>query len=149
MDLSYFVAVVFYYFITLIAKQHRSCSSLFFFVTYSCFSLLSRFQQLLSRYSGYLIATTGYFWLLLVTFCYFWFVVLVTTATKLFFRYYLRVAIILFSTDIYQSTFTIYSFGKTRFSSFYVLVFCVSVSQLLVFLFYVLKVQLCKLYNNK
>ena len=29
--------------------------------------------------SGYLISTTGYFWLLLVTFRYFWFLVLVTT----------------------------------------------------------------------
>ena len=29
--------------------------------------------------SGYLIATTGYFWLPLVTACYFWFLVLVTT----------------------------------------------------------------------
>ena len=29
--------------------------------------------------SGYLIAATGYFWLLLISSCYFWFLILVTT----------------------------------------------------------------------
>ena len=45
-------------------------------------------------------------------------------ATKLYFMNYSRVVIILFGTG----TFSTYSFGKTRFSSFYILVFCVSVS---------------------
>ena len=36
--------------------------------------------------------------------------------------------IILFSTGLYKSAFSTYSFGKTRFSSFCVLVFRVSVS---------------------
>ena len=40
---------------------------------------------------------------------------------------YSRVVIILFSTGLQESAFSIYSFGKTRFSSFYVLVFRVSV----------------------
>ena len=49
-------------------------------------------------------------------------------ATKLFFIHYLRAVIILFSTSLYKSAFSAYSFGKTRFSSFCVLDFCVSVS---------------------
>ena len=49
-------------------------------------------------------------------------------ATKLFFMYYFRVVIILFSTGLYKSAFSTYDFGKTSFSSFYVLVFRVSVS---------------------
>ena len=49
-------------------------------------------------------------------------------ATKLHFTDYSRVVIILFSTGLYKSAFSTYSFGKTRFSSFCVLVFRVSVS---------------------
>ena len=49
-------------------------------------------------------------------------------AMKLYFMYYSRVVIILFSTGLYKSAFSTYSFGKTRFSSFCVLVFRVSVS---------------------
>ena len=42
---------------------------------------------------------------------------------------YSRVVIILFSTgSLLKSAFSTYPFGKTRFSSFYVLVFRVSVS---------------------
>ena len=44
-------------------------------------------------------------------------------ATKLYFMYYLLVVIILFCTGLYKSAFSSYSFGKTRFSSFCVLVF--------------------------
>ena len=53
---------------------------------------------------------------------------IVNGATKLYFIHYLRVVIILFSTGLYKSTFSTYSFGKTRFLSFCVLVFGVSVS---------------------
>ena len=49
-------------------------------------------------------------------------------ATKLYFMYYSCVVIILFSTGLYKSAFSTCSFGKTRFSSFCVLVFRVSVS---------------------
>ena len=49
-------------------------------------------------------------------------------AMKLYFMYYSRVVIILFSTGLYKSAFSTYSFGKTRFSSFCVLVFRVSAS---------------------
>ena len=49
-------------------------------------------------------------------------------ATKLYFMYYLRVVVILFSTGLCKSAYSDFSFGKTRFSSFCVLVFCVSVS---------------------
>ena len=48
--------------------------------------------------------------------------------------YIIRVVIILFSTGLYKSAFSSYSFGKNRFSSFCVFVFYVSVS--LVFIFY-------------
>ena len=41
---------------------------------------------------------------------------------------YWRVVIILFSTSLYKPTFCTYSFGKTRVSSFCVLVFRISVS---------------------
>ena len=40
----------------------------------------------------------------------------------------MHVVIILFSAGLYKSAFSTYSFGKTRFSSFCVLVFRVSVS---------------------
>ena len=50
--------------------------------------------------------------------------------------HYSRVVIVLFSTEWYDSTFSTYSFGKTRFSSSCVLVFLYF--QFLVFLFYVL-----------
>ena len=46
----------------------------------------------------------------------------------MYFMHYSRVVIILFSTGLYKSAFSTYSFGKTRFSFFYVLVFRVSVS---------------------
>ena len=49
-------------------------------------------------------------------------------ATKLYFMYYLRVVIILFSTGLYKLAFPTCSFGKTRFSSLCVLVFRISVS---------------------
>ena len=49
-------------------------------------------------------------------------------ATKLYFMFYFRVVIILFSTGLYKSAFSTYDFGKTSFSSFCVLVFRVSVS---------------------
>ena len=49
-------------------------------------------------------------------------------ATKLYFMYYFRVVIVLFSTDLYKSAFSTYSFGETSFSSFRVLIFCVYVS---------------------
>ena len=48
-------------------------------------------------------------------------------AKKLHFMYYLREVTILFSTGLYKSAFFTYSFGKTRFSYFCVLVFRVSV----------------------
>ena len=51
-----------------------------------------------------------------------------TGATKLYFIFYSRVVIILPSTGLYKSAFSTYSFGKTRFSSFCVLVFRVPVS---------------------
>ena len=54
-------------------------------------------------------------------------------ATKLYFMRYSRVVIILFSTDLYNSVFSTYSFGKTRFSFFCVLLFHVSIFWLLVF----------------
>ena len=44
------------------------------------------------------------------------------------FMYYLRVVIILLSTGLCKSAFSTCCFGKTKFSSFYVLVFRVSVS---------------------
>ena len=53
---------------------------------------------------------------------------LIKGTTKLYFMNYSRVVIILFSTGLQKSAFSTYSFGKTRGSSFYVLVFCVSVS---------------------
>ena len=46
---------------------------------------------------------------------------------------YSRVVIILFSTGLYNSVFSTYSFGKTRFSFFCVLLFRVSIFWLLVF----------------
>ena len=49
-------------------------------------------------------------------------------ATKLYFMHYLRVLIIFCGTGLYQSAFSTYSFIKTRFSSFSVLVFHVSIS---------------------
>ena len=49
-------------------------------------------------------------------------------ATKFYFVYYSRFVIILFSMGLYNSAFSTYSFGKTRFSSFCVLALCVSVS---------------------
>ena len=49
-------------------------------------------------------------------------------ATKLYFMYYSRVVIILFSTGLYKFAFCTYSFGKTRFLYFCVLVFRASVS---------------------
>ena len=48
-------------------------------------------------------------------------------ATKLYFMYYSPVVIILFSTGLYKSVFSTYSFGKTSFSNFCVLIFRVSV----------------------
>ena len=42
-------------------------------------------------------------------------------ATKLYFMHYVRVVIILFSTGLCKSALSTYSFGKTRFSSFCVL----------------------------
>ena len=54
-------------------------------------------------------------------------------ATKLYFMRYSRVVIILFSTDLYNSVFSTYSFGKTRVSFFCVLLFHVSIFWLLVF----------------
>ena len=42
-------------------------------------------------------------------------------ATKLYFIHYLHVVIILFSTGLCKSALSTYSFGKTRFSSFCVL----------------------------
>ena len=47
--------------------------------------------------------------------------------TKLYFLYYSRVVIILFSTGLYKSAFSTYFFGKMKFSSFCVLVFRVPV----------------------
>ena len=56
-------------------------------------------------------------------------------ATKLlYFMRYSRMVIILFSTDLYKSAFSNYSFGKTRFLSF-----CIFDFKFLVFLFFVLK----------
>ena len=49
-------------------------------------------------------------------------------ATELYFMYYFRVVIILFSTGSYKSAFSTYNFGKTSFSSFCVLVFRVFVT---------------------
>ena len=49
-------------------------------------------------------------------------------ATKLHFTDYSRVVIILFSTGLYKSAFSTYSFGKITFLSFCVLVFHVSIS---------------------
>ena len=49
-------------------------------------------------------------------------------AAKLYFMNYFRVVIILFSTGLYKSAFSTYSFGKTRFPSFYILVLYVSAS---------------------
>ena len=49
-------------------------------------------------------------------------------ATKLYFMRYLRVVIILFCTGLCKTVFSTCSFGKTRFSSFCVLVFRVTVS---------------------
>ena len=55
-------------------------------------------------------------------------------AAKLYFMYYFRVVIILFSTGLYKSAFSTHDIGKTNFSSFWcfgvfgVLVFRVSVS---------------------
>ena len=46
-------------------------------------------------------------------------------AMKLYFMYYSRVVVVLFSTGLYNST---YSFGKTRFSALCVLVLRVSIS---------------------
>ena len=56
------------------------------------------------------------------------FVITFKGATKLYFMNYSRVVIIFYRTGLQKSGFPTYSFGKTRFSSFYVLVFCVSVS---------------------
>ena len=53
---------------------------------------------------------------------------LIKGATKLYFMYYFRVVIILFSTGLYKSAFSTYDFGKTSFSPFCVLVLRVSVS---------------------
>ena len=39
-------------------------------------------------------------------------------ATKFYFMYYLRVVSILFSTGLYNSAFSTYYFGKTKFLSF-------------------------------
>ena len=47
-------------------------------------------------------------------------------ATKLYIMHYSRVDIISFSTHLYKSAFSTYSFCKTRFLSFYGLVFHVS-----------------------
>ena len=47
---------------------------------------------------------------------------------KSYFMYYSRAVIILFNTGLQKYAFPTYSFGKARFSSFYVLVFHVSVS---------------------
>ena len=49
-------------------------------------------------------------------------------ATKLYFMHYLRVVIILLSKGFYKSAFSAYSLGKTRFSSFWVLDFHISIS---------------------
>ena len=49
-------------------------------------------------------------------------------AANLHFVCYLRVVIILFSADLDKSVFSTYSFGKTRFSSFCVAIYRVSVS---------------------
>ena len=49
-------------------------------------------------------------------------------ATKLYFMYYSRVVISLFSTGLYKSAFSTCSFGKTRFLSFCILGFRLSVS---------------------
>ena len=57
-------------------------------------------------------------------------------AKKLYFVYYLREVTILFSKGLYKSAFFTYSFGKTRFSYFCVLVFRVSVSLAFNFYFY-------------
>ena len=77
----------------------------------------------------------GSFWLMITTsrckYVKLWKVFIkkfVKGATKLYFMYYLCVIIILFSMGLYKSAFSTYSFGKTRFSSFCVLVFRVSVS---------------------
>ena len=59
-------------------------------------------------------------------------------AAKLYFILYFRVVIILFSTGLYKSAFSAYDFGKTSFSSFYVLVFscfCIFGFQFLVSLY--------------
>ena len=54
-------------------------------------------------------------------------------ATKLHFVHYSRVVITLLSMDLHKSAFSTYSFGETRFSSFYVLIFRVFVSLVLRF----------------
>ena len=46
----------------------------------------------------------------------------------MYFMYYWRVVIVLFTMGLYKSAFSTYSFRKARFSSFYVLDFRVSVS---------------------
>ena len=48
-------------------------------------------------------------------------------AAKLYFMYYSCVVIILFNMGLYKSAFPTYYFVKTRFSSFCVLVFRISV----------------------
>ena len=63
------------------------------------------------------------------------------TQVSTYFLHYLRVVITLFSTGLYKSAFFTYSFGETRFSSFCVLAFYVSISLGLgsyIFLLYVL-----------
>ena len=57
-------------------------------------------------------------------------------AKKLYFMYYLREVTVLFGKGLYKSAFFTYSFGKTRFSYFCVLVFRVSVSLAFNFYFY-------------
>ena len=71
-------------------------------------------------------------------------------AKKLYFMYYSRVVSILFSTGLYKSTFSTYSFGKTRFWSFeflYLLLLILSFA--LCFEFSVFLKDLITLYNNQ
>ena len=57
-------------------------------------------------------------------------------SAKLYFVYYSRVVIILFSAGLYKSAFSIYSFNKTGFLSFCVWFFCVSMSLVFSFQFF-------------
>ena len=104
-------------------------------------SLLTRFLELLLKNKSIIVADVEVFLVGLLISCFktvhihyccevfisIWDFV-IKGATKLHFMYHSRVVIVLFSARLYKSAFSTYSFGKTSFSSFYVLVFRVPAS---------------------